>query len=48
MSSVVFTPHPEDVHQEFFRLRIRHGPKDLLQAQGHIPCKFQRDSRAVT
>ncbi|GHJ86169.1 hypothetical protein NliqN6_2571 [Naganishia liquefaciens] len=37
--SVAFTPHHEDGFQEFFCLRFRHGPKDLLQAQGHTPLR---------
>lgn len=35
-----FLEHPEDRLGEFFRMRLRYGPKDLLQAQGQIPCGF--------
>lgn len=32
--------HPEDKERGFFRMQFRYGPKDLLQALGHIPCEW--------
>lgn len=35
-----FGTFPGDKYESFFRMQFRYGPKDLLQAQGHIPCKL--------
>ncbi|KAJ9093631.1 hypothetical protein QFC20_007090 [Naganishia adeliensis] len=33
------TPHPDDKKDGFFKMQFHYGPKDLLQALGHIPCQ---------
>jgi hypothetical protein len=35
--------HPEDTAAGYLGLRLRYASRDLLQALGHIPCKFQVD-----
>jgi hypothetical protein len=39
MTTLDFDVNPDDEDEAYFCMRFRYGPKDLLRAQGHIPCK---------